>query len=153
MLAFALQFQIVTSLRPLCSKTVKMSASRRAEGRGQYSEFSGNSHGNSQHSRSRGRGRPHGHGWNPRSRRGTAQRNRSGRPYLGANTLPFTSVEPGFEFFKLSFLEDPWLELMKERSMTKADSSVEHRPSSDVPVIASDLSGTTPAQHQLETDL
>lgn len=61
--------------------------------------------------RFQGRGRGRGYG-NPRGRGRGRGRGQGG--YLGSSSVRFTPVEPGFSFFKPSFVEDPWADLNKK---------------------------------------
>lgn len=109
-----------------------MSNTQETKGQGQHLGFSKNHGTHDNRTYGRGRGRSPGHRWGPRAGR-SAPNNVRKRPYLGANTLSLTPTEPGFEFFKLSFLEDPWLELTNEQSLTTNNQSAVLRPTSDFP--------------------
>lgn len=71
----------------------------------------------------RGRGRARGHGQVGRGRAFKRDHGGGGNRYRGGG-IPFTPVEKGYRYFKLSFVENPWLELEAAASASQ-DSPVE----------------------------
>lgn len=55
--------------------------------------------------------------------------------------MPFSPVEPGFTYFKLSFLENPWLKLQNDSPLTPLDTA--HVLDFVQPVFESDLVNDT----------
>ncbi|CAN8067608.1 unnamed protein product [Agarophyton chilense] len=79
------------------------------------------------HKTSQGSGRSYSRNVPDRPRRGHVHRGRtrSQRGGYRGSGIEFTRVEKGFKFFKLSFIENPWIELEAERLASPKDEEIQ----------------------------